>query len=187
MPCDPFQWGKATLFTLTLTGDLDLVWSELICGARHTGGVVTSGGVPYQGIRGLNFLRWERLLVGCSPASEGPRGAVLDLSPPAPAYTYILPPSSRWRCSGPPSPPWPGVPRCAPHSSTPPPLPPKPQLSLGSARRDRRRPGTPGSRTHCCGFAWHPPRGRARSAGRGAAAPPRAAVPGGGTLGSAET
>lgn len=55
MPCDPFLWGKATI--LTLTEELDLVWGELIYGAGHMGGVAMEGGVPYQSIRGLNFLR----------------------------------------------------------------------------------------------------------------------------------
>lgn len=109
---------------------------------------------------------------GCSRGAVPPGSPTwAALAPRAP--TYILPPSSRWRCSGPPSRPWPGGPRCAPRPSGRAPPPPNPQLQPRSARGVRARPGTPG--------------GRARGVERLAAAPPSAAVPGGRTRGPAKT
>lgn len=135
-------------------------------------------------------LVWELAGHGCGlrgvpKCLRGMWGAIRPGRPTPCAHTYIWPPSSRWRCSGPPSRPWPGGPRCAPRLHAPP--PPTPQLPPRATRSGCGHPAPPGDRTHCCGPAGHPPSCRARGAGQPAAAPPRAAVPGGRTLDSAAT
>lgn len=129
------------------------------------GGVAANGG-PYWGTWDLNFpssLGWARLLVGCCPAGEGPRGAAL--APRAPlllTLTFCLLPVGggaqvhlrRHGQGGPGA--HPGSP---PHRRRP----PSPNSRWGPRARVVRAQGRQGTARSAAG-----PRGTRRGAGPGA-------------------